>query len=146
MADDLSEGHPASDEARALVGKSIGDIVYEIIASPVELVGTSHATSASAGALTVSGTISQVLPAITSSVNISARANINTRGYVVRPSIFVPARELSAGEWAGLAVLVEGIAEIAVRDHGVTATQALGVRIIAFIVLAALISRFPRAI
>lgn len=143
MPDDLSEGHPAaSDEARALIGKSLGDIVYDIIAGSVQLAGTVRGTSSTTGTLTVARAHT-----LTAAQETSAAIALNViHRQAVLQSAFVPSRELSAGEWAGLAVLVEGIAEIAVRDHGVTATQALGVRIIAFVVLAALISRFPRSI
>ena len=126
-----------TDSAMPLTVKKAAEIVSDIIGAPVQLAGASHGTSSASGTLTVTaaqGSAAGVLPRVTQ----------RATGYVMPPSAFVPRRQLSGGEWAALAVVVEGIAEIAVRDYGVTAGEALSVRLVAFIVLAALISRFPR--
>jgi hypothetical protein len=59
-------------------------------------------------------------------------------------SMFALRRELSDGEWNAIALFAAGSSAVVIADYGATATQALGVAVIVFALIAAMVSRGPR--
>ncbi len=112
-----------------------------MIGGPAQLVGAAHATSSAVGTLIVGGIPSGEA---FGTARITAVPTITASGRALHPYVFVSRRELSGGEWAAVAVIAQGMGVIAVSDYGATATDALGVTMIALAMLAAMLSRGPR--